>query len=267
MSVTRLLIVTPSLGRSVFYKEALSASDGKPWVEHIVVCPADRIHDLQRRAPHARVVAESATSSGMYGAINQGIRAATYKWDNLCYINDDDRLEPAFWTLPFSCIARGSRIIYGKTAVIDRNGQSRFVGSHIPLSCGVGHLLTQGILPFMQVSTLIPRNVVEKCGLFDASYRYCGDFEYFCRAYSLGVKFAFVNKVIGAFRVHGMQLSANHERMRAERDVALNTLLASKISSDKLKLLWLAFFRTWNAYHIAKRIAWFRRIRAEDMFR
>lgn len=86
----RISIVTPTLNRERFLGDAIESVlvQGYPNFEHIVVdgLSTDGTPELLARYPHLRVIREKDT--GLYDALNKGIRIAT--GDVIAHLNSDD---------------------------------------------------------------------------------------------------------------------------------------------------------------------------------
>src|ERR1700679_2920480 len=85
----RLLVVTPTLGVSVYLDETVRGILALPMpFIHMLVCPPAMIATLKERFPHALVLADAGKQSGLYGAINIALQAEDKDWEWFTYIND-----------------------------------------------------------------------------------------------------------------------------------------------------------------------------------
>lgn len=203
-------LVIPTLGTSPHLAAAVASVPeiGRHW-ELIVVCPAARAPELQRQYGGARVLPESGT--GLYGAINDGLRAPGH-WDWCAYLNDDDLVTPAVAAeLPTE-----ADIVYGRVDYCDAGG--RRLGS-FPVESRperLPRLLAAGVPALSPQGTLISRRAFATLGGFDPQLRFCGDFDFWARAARQGLKFHFCPERLGIFRVHPGQLSAQTASASAE---------------------------------------------------
>src|SRR4051812_20593993 len=118
-----LRIVTATRGNSPYWEEMVaSIRAAAPGAGHVIVCPAAAVGDIRSRAPGARVVAETGT--GLYAALNQGLREPPDAWDAFTWLNDDDRLvAPGFQELCGQMDRqRDVAVAYGRVELINRNG-------------------------------------------------------------------------------------------------------------------------------------------------
>jgi GT2 family glycosyltransferase len=230
--MTRLVVITPTLGQSPWLAETVaSVAAHASAAIHVLVAPATVVEELRARFPHLRVVPEPA-SAGMYGAINAGL-AAPGDWDAFIYLNDDDLLLPDFARMAAAIDGERPLIEYGGVRLIDHGGKR--IGA-IPISPrpSLNRLLyAQRIEPVYQHGTIITRRAFEAVGPFDASFRFCGDSEFFARACVAGVLFCLATRrEVAAFRLHAGQLTKTRAAMIAERgrvDEKLQ-LLATKLT-------------------------------------
>lgn len=216
----KLLVVTPTLGRSPWLAEtvaSVAASAGD--CLHVLVAPAGEVASLAARFPQVRVEAEPG--GGMYAAINAGL-AAVREWDACTYLNDDDLLLPAFATVRRAVDAldgREPRLVYGGVRLIDAAG--RRLGG-IPISSSPANnraLYAQRIEPVYQHGTVISRVALDRVGGFDAALRFCGDSDFLARACLAGIPFVCATRrETAAFRLRAGQLTKDRAAMTAERE-------------------------------------------------
>jgi hypothetical protein len=210
-----LLVVTPTLGRSPWLKDTVESVARQPLrCTHVLVAPAERRGELERRFPHTRVIAEPG--GGMYAAINAGL-AADDRWQAFTYINDDDLLLPPFAKLVERVNPGRTEVVYGGVKLIRANGNR---AGAIPISSipPLNRLLyAQRIDPVYQHGTVVTRRVVTQIGAFDATLRFCGDSEFLARACVAGVPFVCATRhEVAAFRLRAGQLTKNLPAMLAE---------------------------------------------------
>jgi len=220
----KLRIVTATRGDSPHWPEAAAsiAAIGVE-VDHLVVCPAERIAALQPAAPAARFVAER--SRGLYPALNQGLREPG-DWDAFTWLNDDDVLLPAGFASLVATLRRDARpdAAYGRVDLIDSHGA--LIGA-LPVArrgSDLPALFARGIMPLAQPGTVMRRAVWDDLQGLDESYRYAADFDLFVRAIARGCRFGHVSARVAAFRLRAGQLSKQRIEVAAETRRALAVL-------------------------------------------
>lgn len=218
-----LLVVTPTLGESRFLDSTLESFEIQGSnAACVLVAPGKVYAHLTRRFPKHRITQE--TGNGMYAALNTGLRSCTAEsWEWFSYLNDDD-----VWLSGISnALAHARRgipraaIVYGRVSLIGSRGEPLGALPVARSPTDLCALLSRGIIPIAQPGTLIHREVVERLGGFDESYRSAGDLDFFVRALAAGVRFEFVNHEVAAFRLHSNQISKDEITAREEKARAL----------------------------------------------
>lgn len=214
----KLLVITPTLGRSSYLGATVSSISDLPCeVIHVLVSPRLVVDRLSVDYPGRIVVAEPEDSRSMYAAINQGLGALIddHSWTHWTYINDDDLLIPdaRFWKRALQSLA----ISYGDVSIIDALGAKIGCLPVSPLPHFNFLLWRNGKTPYTQQGMVVPREISLRHGTFDASYRYVGDMEYWVRLESSYLEFEYHKSEVAAFRVVAGQLSA--QRLKFDEEV------------------------------------------------
>jgi GT2 family glycosyltransferase len=217
----RILVVTPTLGNSVFLDKTMSSVATQLLdILHVISAPADKQQVLQMRFPKARVVPDAGKSGGIYGALNAALAKITEGWDWFTYINDDDLLLPGFSEVFYRHMrsVASEPVIYGDVDLIDESGRaiSRVTTESNP--AWIPALLQQGISPLMQQGMLFRRDIVRRLQGFDLRYRLCSDLDFWLRAYAAGAKFRYYPKRVAQFRLRSGQLSGSTVTTQHEQD-------------------------------------------------
>ncbi|HEY4300793.1 MAG TPA: hypothetical protein VGM73_07970 [Candidatus Didemnitutus sp.] len=207
------VVVIPTLADSPWLVAAIASASAPGTSSRVIlVCPPDRRNDLAVRHPGCEVVAE--TGVGLYGAINDGLRA-TREWEFFSYLNDDDLL---LGTMPGS-MPSGVDVLYGKVDYVDA-GTRRMGSFPIETSASrIPRVLAAGLPALTPQGTWISRRAFEELGGFDAGLKYCGDFDFWLRAAGRGLRFSFRSETVGAFRLRPGQLSG--QRAAADAELAV----------------------------------------------
>src|SRR5262245_10485080 len=169
-------------------------------VEYIIVDggSGDATLDIIRTYEHAIDYWVSESDSGIYDAWNKGIRLATGEW--IAFLGADDAyLERALESYVERIIALGN------------NGYD-YISSQANLVSDHGSVRTTGIewnwytvrryMNVAHVGALHHRRLFEKYGLYDTSYKVCGDYEFLLRPGSR-LRAAYLNAVTVDMRIGG----------------------------------------------------------------
>ena len=219
-----LTVVTPTLNAARYLSACIDSVAALPFPhEHFVVDGGsdDGTQDIAAAAPGV-VLLEQGSMPGMYGAVEQGLRAGTGTY--MTYVNADDQVVPRTYAKLVDRMARADRptIAYG-------DGTFRWVSpdapprdEFIPSRAAGGYFLREGVMPFTQPSCLFRRDAFEAIGGFaPEEYRISGDLEFFRRlAQRKGFTAARVRGSASIFLKHGNSLGdLNTERSEDEREL------------------------------------------------
>jgi len=208
----RLLVVTPTLGKSPWLDETVDSVVAQSLeVVHVLAVPAGKRETLQARFPHTHVVADAGEPGGIYGALNAALAQAPTEWDWFTYINDDDALLPGFREV-FREHVRSiapDPVVYGDVALVDERGEVLTSITTERDPAWIPALLQQGISPLMQQGMLFRRDTVLRLRGFDLRYRLCADLDFWLRAFAGGDRFRYYPIRVAKFRLRGGQLSGD----------------------------------------------------------
>ena len=216
-----LSIVTPTLNAAAFLPTCLAevARLGFPH-EHIVVDGGSLDDTVAIARDAGATVLRQERANGMYGAINDGLRASRGSY--LTYVNADDAPVPGGYAALYERIDApdAPTLVYGDC--VYRNETPGQVASErlVRARTAGAYFLRRGLLPFAQPSALFRREAFEAAGGFDAeTYRIAGDLEFFRRmALRPGFRAARVPGAAAVFLKHGASLGdQNTPLAEAER--------------------------------------------------
>ena len=136
---------------------------------------AELVKGFQQRYSDRRVCWSSQPDSGIYDAWNRGLQLA--RGDYLCFIGADDTfLEPSSLANVAGLTATEPHLITARNAYCDRQGRflrhwgSGWQWKRMRQSMNIAH-------PGM----LVRRDLFAQIGIFDPTFRICGDYEWFLR--------------------------------------------------------------------------------------
>jgi len=215
----RLLVVTPTLGRSPWLDRAVAsvAAYAGASAMHVLVTPTEFQPMLRRRFPECEVVADHV-ARGVYPAINLGLQHARGRaWSWFTWLNDDDQLEPGFaphLARTLACDGRdpGAPWAYGQVRL--RNGAGKDLGGLAVARSAADliPLVQSGISPLNQQGLLAPRVWVERLGQLREEFRICADLDFWLRAASAGARFECSPEIVAVFRLRAGQISGDVPR-------------------------------------------------------
>ena len=209
----RISIVTPTLNRAHFLAQAIESvrAQGDADVEHIVVdgMSTDGTVELLARYPHLRVIREPDT--GLYDALNKGLRAATGEW--IGWLNSDDLFAPdALRRVREAAGDLAAEAVYGK-AEIFMDGAGDAVSMRLAAARRASARSPE--LTFENVTMGAPnpnarffrRSVYDRAGYCDGRYRVASDRDFLLRVAMLHPRAVVLDEVLYRYRWHAESLT------------------------------------------------------------
>jgi glycosyltransferase involved in cell wall biosynthesis len=206
----RISIITPSFQQAPYLEQTIDSvlSQGYSNLEYIVIDggSTDGSADIIKRFEKHLAYWVSEKDRGQTHAINKGLQRATGQvWS---FLNSDDLLKPGSLHAVGNEFASNPELewLAGGTSVFGEN-----VEDWVLRPSGWSnrrHLITPWDRPEKyifpcSVACFMSRRLLSRCGLFDESYSYCMDGEYYIRA---ALVFGFVQRcseqILGSWRWH-----------------------------------------------------------------
>jgi glycosyltransferase involved in cell wall biosynthesis len=209
----RISIVTPTLNRAQYLGEAIESvlAQGHDHVEHIVVdgMSTDGTEALLARYPQLRVIREPDT--GLYDALNKGLRAAT--GEIIGHLNSDDLYPAGTFAEVMAAFADSSvEAVYGGAEIFQ--GEGKVVQSFTSAA--------EKALSFENVTVGAPitnarfyrRSVYERVGYCDLGYRAAADRDFLFRVALANPKAALLDRIVYRYRWHDDSLTFMDDPIR-----------------------------------------------------
>lgn len=250
------VIVTPTLGDRPSLARTVEtvAAIGGDRVKHVLVCPQSCTDKLQQQFPKCQVLSEPE-KTGVYGAVNYGLRSSIDGCQYLSYINDDDYWLPSYKNL-FSMLDRNTDIdlAYGRVIYVDEKDKLIFESTSSGDYKSFKSLIGRDVVLFTQQAVLMRSKVFETLNGFDETYRLVADTEFWIRAIESTFKMAFYDATCAAYMIQSGQLSGDlqlsykeTQRIKDNHQIeddwrALVSLLRFRIRNVP------AYFRLWAKY-------------------
>lgn len=151
----------------------------KPFIEYIVIdaCSTDGSQDLIEKNKNLIDQVLIEEDKGIYDGMNKGISLANGLYT--IFINSGDELES--YEIFELLKKEPADVVYGNTKIQYDNGFERIA------KCLEMSELWKS-LPFVHQSVFVKTSVLKE-NLFNVTYKYCSDFELFCRLNSKGFVF------------------------------------------------------------------------------
>lgn len=238
----QISVITAVFNRAATLAGALASVHAQTWpnVEHIVVDGGSTDGSLDilqaHRARIARLVSEP--DEGLYDALNKGIRMAT--GDVVGFMHADDEYASPRVLAQVAAAFEDPAIdaVYGDLVYVKKNDTSRVV-RYWQAGPYSRDLLARGWMP-PHPTFYVRRQLYDRLGMFDQSYRIAADYENMLRILWKGrVKAAYIPHVLVRMRVGGISnmsplsmLIKSWEDYKAMRSIGiggLNTLVRKNV--------------------------------------
>ncbi len=209
-------IITPSFRSSDWLRLCVaSVADQGVEAEHIVQdsCSDDGTQAWLARDPRVKAFIEKDT--GMYDALNRGLRRAT--GEVLGCLNADEQYLPGALAAVWNCFQHHPEtdVVVGDTVVVDREG--RYVRSRQASLPRRSHTWVSDNLSVNSCAVFFRRSVVEKRGFrFDDRYKDLGDVVWILKLIEQRVPMTLLGAFTSVFTETGQNMGFG-DNMRRER--------------------------------------------------
>ena len=220
MATPLVSIITPVLNRVGRLPHCLASVANQDYggpIEHLVIDggSTDGTLDLLRESPSPGIRWQSEPDGGMYEAINKGLELA--KGDVVAYLNSDDLYFPWSVRVAVQGLLSGSEIVYGDMGVLCEQEFAGFDGFYVMFYPRFDLRYYSYIGVLGQPTVFWRRELTQRIGTFDTTYRNIGDCEYWLRAARSGTNPKHIPEVLAVQVDHIGTLSKNHhERLLRE---------------------------------------------------
>jgi glycosyltransferase involved in cell wall biosynthesis len=204
----KITVVTPSYNQAEYLEETIRTTllQGYADLEYIIIDggSTDGSVDIIRKYERYLAYWISERDKGPSDAIHKGLRKAS--GSILGWLNSDDLYRPAALQKVASAFrkAQGIDVVYGNTYWIGGDGRVLAEKRQTPFS-KLAYLYAGADL--QQPSVFWTRELYNKAGGLDASFRAAFDTDLFLRFFALEARFQHIPEFLAAFRIHSAQIS------------------------------------------------------------
>lgn len=214
----KISIVTPVFNGEKYIEDTIISvlSQGYDNLEYIVIDGASTDNTLsiiKKYDQHISLIL-SEPDGGMYDALDKGLKLAT--GDLMAYLNSDDTYckNALHKVANFYTANNRPDFLFGDCVIWDQETDCKVIYKSTKLPKKL-HLV--GRTPFCQQSAFWSRQLFERLGGFNSSLKYCGDYEFFTRAFFIpDLKVVRIPSTLSTFRWHNEMLSQSFDLMNQE---------------------------------------------------
>lgn len=225
----RVSIITPSFRQSDWLKLCIaSVADQGVDAEHIIQDAGSEDGTLAWLPQDRRVRAFVEKDSGMYDAVNRGLRRST--GDVLAWLNCDEQYLPGALASVLQFFEAHPRmdVVFGDIIFVD--GQGAYAGHRKVQSPLLYHTWTCH-LSTLSCATFFRRRVVFDYGeLFDPRLRAGGDGEWMVRLLRRGVRMVALGHFTSVFTLTGSNLGQEADAWRENRELRQTAPLWARLA-------------------------------------
>jgi glycosyltransferase involved in cell wall biosynthesis len=212
----RFSIITPSFRSSAFLKLCIaSVADQEVGLEHIVQDGGSDDGTLDWLPADRRVRAFVEKDSGMYDAVNRGLRRSS--GEILAYLNCDEQYLPGALLAVSDYFDQHPAVdlLFSDFVVVD--GRGDFV-CYRKVQLPGRHHIRVAHLPTSTCSMFFRRSILDERGIyFDPKWRVVGDAEWMLRLIEAGVSMAVLRRFTSVFADTGDNLCLSAGAQREQR--------------------------------------------------
>lgn len=212
--------ITPVLNGEKFIEKCiLSISNIDLPYEHIIIDGGsiDKTIEIISKYKNVKLISLQ-NDLGMYHAIHVGI--SNSQFNIISYINcDDEIISKNFAFVCHNMNKHNLDFVYADGLTFNEFGEKKFHSRLFPKI-----LLSCGIMPFIQCSTLFTKNIYFKVGGFDyIKYKIAGDLDFFIKVFLCrDVKIKYFNLLISKFYKHKDSLGEKNQELSKREKAQMN---------------------------------------------
>ena len=220
----KVSIITTCYNREATIRDCIESllSQDYPDIEYIVVDGASNDNSLaiinEYKDRITKIISEP--DSGMYEAINKGIRMATGDIIGLLHSDDffykPDRISLIVKTM----VETDADIVYGNGLYVDKGDPSKIVRKWMSKRYSKARMRF-GWLP-LHPTVYVRKECFDKCGLYDESFRIAADSDFLIRyLYKENFKVSYLKRYIVRMRMGGLSTDPQEMKQKWSEDIRL----------------------------------------------
>jgi glycosyltransferase involved in cell wall biosynthesis len=222
-------VITPSYNMLPYLERcAASVADQEGGqFEHIVIDGGSIDGSAEWLAKQDHIRSSSKKDSGMYDAINKGLKLA--KGNILAYLNCDEQYLPGTLALVKDYFSKNPQVdmIFGDVLLIRPNGS--LVAFRKGYQPRWFYILTSHLY-VLSCTMFFRRRIIEKGFFFDTGYRAVGDAEFVVRVLRARFNAKHIKRYFSAFTMTGKNLSVDPQAIKERKRLSASAPFFIKIN-------------------------------------
>ncbi|MBV6641987.1 MAG: glycosyltransferase [Cyclobacteriaceae bacterium] len=203
MPFPKISVVTPSFNQGQFLEQTILSVIGQnyPNLEYFIMDGGseDRSVDIIKKYEDHLTFWQSKPDKGQADAINQGFKRAT--GDIFCWLNSDDYYQPGTFQRVAQLFGDGTdKILVGNCMHFFQDNNQPAFGSRVEKHSDFSILSYYD--PIIQPSSFWSAKVWEQVGSLDEELHFVFDWQWFYRAWSIGIPFETCHDYFSCYRIH-----------------------------------------------------------------
>lgn len=190
-----------------------------PKIEHIVIDgnSKDDTVDVIQHQPNRVFLLVSEPDMMVYDALNKGIKNTTGDIIGLLHSDDMFGSEHTISHIVETFERTGADVVYGDLVFVQRNNTTKVIRYWKSSPCTSGKL-SRGWMP-PHPTVFMRREVYEKYGFFDLSYRISADYDFLLRVFKdRSLKFEYMPELITRMRIGGISTGTVKNIIRKSKE-------------------------------------------------
>ncbi|MBN2396212.1 MAG: glycosyltransferase [Candidatus Atribacteria bacterium] len=161
----------------------------------------------------------SEKDSGLYNALNKGIKTAT--GDIIGILHSDDLFfsKESIREIIEAFHYSKADVVYSNGVFVSRENSSKVKRIYRAKPYKTWYL-SWGWIP-LHTGIFVKKNIFERIGMYDESYRIASDYDFSLRLFKCGAKFYFLDRYVVKMRLGGKSTTASLQKLKSQEDLEI----------------------------------------------
>jgi len=242
-------IITVSFNQAVYLRDVLECIKGQTYenIEHIVIDGGSTdgsVQLLKKYEMEYNLRWVSEKDRGPTHGMNKGLTMA--KGEILSILNADDYyVDSNTVRTAVEALKSDIDMVYGNCYIVTSN--NKLLRKWIPPDFKLSTYLLSGISYIPANTVFFKREIIQKIGYLNESYKCAMDYDFFLRIGMAGFKIRKVPKIWAAWRIHGGNISIKKQKEQIEESTRIrNRYLSTYFKNKNIARLHFLLYKSEN---------------------